>query len=51
MIRAKLINNCIILLDVVIILEILKQKRKINKKSYKIILWNSIIIFVWEYDG
>ncbi|EMB52705.1 hypothetical protein SMU74_08920 [Streptococcus mutans M2A] len=32
MIRAKLINNCIILLDVVIILEILKQKKE-NKQE------------------
>ncbi len=32
MIRAKLINNCIILLGVVIILEILKQKKE-NKQE------------------
>ncbi len=32
MIRAKLINNCIVLLDVVIILEILKQKKE-NKQE------------------
>ena len=33
MIRAKLINNCIILLDVVIILEILKQKKEIKQEE------------------